>query len=76
MDRVEIESRVKEMISQALILLKAKILNSSNFREDLSADSLNMVELAMSAEEEFELEISDEQAEKIVTVQDLLLHSG
>jgi len=47
-----------------------KIIPSANFADDLGADSLDTVELVMALEEEFEIEIPDEAAEKIITVQD------
>ncbi|ARC54905.1 acyl carrier protein [Candidatus Riesia sp. GBBU] len=64
-----IEERVKKIISDQLGVKKEDILNSSSFVEDLGADSLDTVELVMSLEEEFNIEITDEEAEKITTVQ-------
>ena len=65
-----IESKVKAIIAEQLALREEEIKNDANFIEDLSADSLDIVELIMAMEEEFELEIPDEEAERILTVQD------
>lgn len=66
----EILSKVKEMVASQLGKSENEINPESSFIEDLGADSLDLVELIMSMEDEFGLEISDEDAEKIVTVQD------
>lgn len=66
----EILSKVKEMVATQLGKSENEINPESSFIEDLGADSLDLVELIMSMEDEFGLEISDEDAEKIVTVQD------
>ena len=67
--------RVKKIIVEQLGVEEAEVLPNASFVEDLNADSLDLVELIMSIEEEFTtegkaVEISDEDAEKIVTVQD------
>ena len=62
--------RVRERVEQQLGVEAEKIMKESSFVEDLGADSLDVVELVMALEEEFEIEIPDEQAEKIVTVGD------
>ena len=67
--------RVKKMVVEQLGVDEAEVLPNASFTDDLNADSLDLVELIMSMEEEFSkegkpLEISDEDAEKIVTVQD------
>ncbi|UDG79496.1 Acyl carrier protein [Candidatus Ecksteinia adelgidicola] len=64
-----IEERVKKIIIKQLGVKKEEVLNSSFFVEDLGADSLDTVELVMALEEEFDTEIPDEKAEKIITVQ-------
>ena len=67
-----IESKVKEIVAEQLGLREEEIKGDANFLEDLGADSLDIVELIMAMEEEFELEIPDEDAEKILTVQDCI----
>lgn len=67
-----IETRIKEIIADQLGLREDEIKNEANFLDDLGADSLDIVELIMAMEEEFEMEIPDEDAEKILTVQDTI----
>ncbi len=67
-----IELRIKEIIADQLGLREDEIKNEANFLDDLGADSLDIVELIMAMEEEFEMEIPDEDAEKILTVQDAI----
>ncbi|MCA9969135.1 MAG: acyl carrier protein [Anaerolineales bacterium] len=64
----DIESRVKKIIVDLLGVEESEIKTESSFREDLEADSLDLVELIMAFEEEFNGEISDEEAQKITTV--------
>ena len=64
--------RIKKIIVEQLGVDEAEVVPTASFVEDLNADSLDLVELIMSLEEEFGLEISDEDAEKIVTVQDAI----
>ncbi|HRX70185.1 MAG: acyl carrier protein [Candidatus Competibacteraceae bacterium] len=64
-----IEARVKKIIIEQLGVKEEQVTNEAAFVEDLGADSLDTVELVMALEEEFELEIPDEDAEKITTVQ-------
>ena len=63
-----IEQRVKDIIVEQLGVEESEVVPSASFTEDLNADSLDLVELIMSLEEEFKLQISDEDAEKITTV--------
>ena len=63
-----IEERVKKIVAEQLGV-KEDISNEASFVDDLGADSLDTVELVMALEEEFECEIPDEEAEKIMTVQ-------
>ena len=64
-----IEERVKSIIVEQLGVKEDEVRNESSFVEDLGADSLDTVELVMALEEEFDIEIPDEEAEKITTVQ-------
>lgn len=66
----DIAERVTEIVKEHLGVEKDKIVLSANFVEDLGADSLDTVELVMAFEEEFDVEIPDDAAEKILTVQD------
>ncbi len=68
-DISNIEARVKKIIIEQLGVKEEQVTNDAHFVEDLGADSLDTVELVMALEEEFELEIPDEDAEKITTVQ-------
>jgi acyl carrier protein len=67
-----IEERVRSIISDQLGVDEDKIKPESKFIEDLGADSLDIVELIMAMEEEFEMEIPDEEAEKIRNVNDVI----
>ena len=67
---MSVEKKVKEIIVEQLGVTPDEVTNEASFVEDLGADSLDTVELVMAFEEEFGLEISDEDAEKIKTVQD------
>ena len=69
-DNTQVLAKVKEMVASHLGKSEDEITPDSSFIEDLGADSLDLVELIMSMEDEFELEISDEDAENIITVQD------
>ncbi len=62
------ETRVREIIVELLGVEEDQVVPEARFREDLEADSLDLVELIMAFEEEFEGEISDEEAQKITTV--------
>ncbi len=67
---VDTLSRVKKLIVEQLGVDESEVVPSASFVDDLNADSLDLVELIMSLEEQFNMEISDEEAEKIHTVQD------
>ncbi|MCA1009202.1 MULTISPECIES: acyl carrier protein [Halobacillus] len=62
--------RVKQIIVDRLDVEESKVTMEASFKEDLEADSLDVVELVMELEDEFDMEISDEEAEKINTVGD------
>lgn len=66
----EIESRVKKIVVEQLGVKEDEVTVDASFVDDLGADSLDTVELVMALEEEFETEIPDEDAEKIVTIKD------
>ncbi len=66
----DVFDRVKKIIVDRLDVDEEKITPEASFKEDLGADSLDIVELVMELEDEFEMEISDEDAEKINTVGD------
>jgi acyl carrier protein len=64
------EQRVKEIITEQLGVSADQVTPDASFIDDLGADSLDQVELVMALEEEFEIEIPDEDAEKMTTVRD------
>ena len=65
---MDVFERVKKTVVELLGVDEDKVVAEARFREDLKADSLDLVELIMAFEEEFEGEISDEEAQKITTV--------
>jgi acyl carrier protein len=67
-----VEEKVKEIISKQLGVKASDVVPEASFVEDLGADSLDTVELVMAFEEAFGIEIPDEDAEKIVKVQDAI----
>jgi acyl carrier protein len=68
----DVEAKVKKIISEQLGVPEADVKSEASFVNDLGADSLDTVELVMALEEEFGVEIPDEDAEKIVTVQNAI----
>jgi len=69
-----VEQKVKEIIIEQLGVDPEQVTNEASFVDDLGADSLDTVELVMALEEEFNLEIPDEEAEKITTVGDAVTY--
>ena len=69
-----LEPRLKKMIAEQLNVDEAQVVPSASFADDLNADSLDLVELIMSIEEEFGVEIPDEDAEKMASVGDALTY--
>jgi acyl carrier protein len=67
-----VEEKVKEIISKQLGINMEKVIPEASFMDDLGADSLDTVELVMAFEEAFDVEIPDEDAEKILKVQDAI----
>ena len=72
----EIVEKVKQIISEQLGVEEAEVTASASFTDDLGADSLDQVELVMALEENFDIEIPDDAAEKIRTVQDAIDYIG
>ncbi len=64
----EISAKVKAIIVDKLVIDESEVTNESNFMSDLGADSLDTVELIMEFEKEFDVQIPDDEAEKITTV--------
>jgi len=67
-----VEQKVKQIIVEQLGVDENQVDNSASFVDDLGADSLDIVELVMAFEEAFDIDIPDEDAEKIVTVKDAI----
>ncbi len=72
MNQEEIFEKVKKIIVEQLGVADTSVTMEASFIDDLGADSLDIVELIMALEEEFDMEIPDEDAEKIVTVSDVV----
>jgi acyl carrier protein len=69
---MSVEDKVKKIIAEKLSVDLEEVVPEASFVDDLGADSLDLVELIMSMEEEFDIDISDEDAEKMVTVQNAI----
>lgn len=72
--RMSMEDRLKEIVIDQLGVEADKVVSSAKFVDDLGADSLDLVELIMALEEEFGVEIPDDEAEKITTVEEALAY--
>ncbi len=73
-DKVELENKVKDIIAEELGVEREKLTDTASFMEDLGADSLDTVELVMAFEKEFDIDIPDEEAEKLRTVGDAMAY--
>lgn len=71
---MSVDEKLIDIIAEQLSVDKNKVVPAASFVDDLGADSLDLVELIMAMEESFDIEIADEVAEKIVTVQDAIKH--
>lgn len=69
---MSMEEKMKKIISEQLSVSEAEVVPGASFVDDLGADSLDLVELIMAMEEAFDIEIPDEEAEKLKTVQDAI----
>jgi acyl carrier protein len=69
---MSIDTKMIDIIASQLSVAKEKVVAKASFTDDLGADSLDLVELVMAMEEEFGMEIADEDAEKMQTVQDAI----
>jgi acyl carrier protein len=69
---MQIDKRVREIVAEQLERDVNEVTNEASFIDDLGADSLDIVELVMKMEEEFGIEIPDDEAEKIKTVNDVI----
>ncbi len=67
---MSVEDKIKKVIADKLSVDLEEVVEAASFVDDLGADSLDLVELIMSMEEEFDVEIPDDDAEKMVTVKD------
>ena len=71
---MSVEDKVKKIIAEKLSVDLDEVVPDASFVDDLGADSLDLVELIMSMEEEFDIDISDEDAEQIATVKDAIAY--
>jgi acyl carrier protein len=73
---MSVEEKIKKIICEQLEVSEEDVVPEASFVDDLGADSLDQVELIMAMEEEFGVSISDEEAEKIITVRDAIAYIG
>ena len=71
---MSVEEKVKKIIAEKLSVELDEVIPDASFVDDLGADSLDLVELIMAMEESFDIEISDDEAEKLQTVQDAITY--
>ncbi len=71
-----VEEKVKNIVAEKLSVEPDEVVPDASFVDDLGADSLDLVELIMAMEEAFDIEISDEEAEKLQTVRDAINYIG
>ena len=71
---MSVEDKVIKMVAEKLDVDLDEVVPKASLVDDLGADSLDLVELVMTMEEEFDIEISDEEAEKLVTIQDAITY--
>ena len=76
MEKEELLNKIKNIVADKLSISEDQITEEASFIDDLGADSLDQVELIMAMEEEFDVSISDEDAEKIATVKDAIDYIG
>jgi len=69
---VAVEEKVKQMVAEKLSVEIGEVVPEASFVDDLGADSLDLVELIMAMEEAFDIEVPDEEAERLQTVQDAI----
>jgi acyl carrier protein len=72
MSNDDVIQKVHDIIAENLGVKRSEVVSSASFIEDLNADSLDIVELVMAIEKDFDIEIPDDEAEKIVTVQNAI----
>jgi len=73
-ENIQVENSVKKIISEILGIEKDKISKTSSFSKDLGADSLDIIELIMSIEETFKINIFDKDIDNIITVNDIIFY--
>ncbi len=69
---MSVEEKIRKLIAEKLNVDSEEVIPKALFTDDLGADSLDLVELIMSMEEEFDIDISDDDADKLYTVQDAI----